>query len=146
MRHPLDGPTLLMIYERETAPASCAWCRTREPNGMLLNNNHYPDMGLRTGTCIAQHLTRNHVTFAVQRLTVGTRDRFNKPAPPLTGEAREWERKHLTERIERATNLWSHTGDTAWLDEARDVIAATAPIDAPDHHEVRVDAEEVALW
>lgn len=54
----------------DTGARSCIWCRSVEPNTWILNNNH-TELGFHAGHCMAQELTRNHVTYHVKRLTEG---------------------------------------------------------------------------
>jgi hypothetical protein len=124
---------------------SCRWCRSVEPNDFLMGNNHYPDMGLRVGHCIGQHLLRNHVSYAVGRLTSGACDRHGN-LRPLPGGARESERKHLAERIERAAVLWGHRDDAGFLDEARAILDAEVSVTVPAAHADVAASEEVSLW
>lgn len=174
-------PTLTPLSVPETTghPASCLWCRTAEPSSFLVSNNH-TSMGIHAGHCMAQHLTRNHVTYHAKRLIEGetrptdTRDGqplryierrtewvFANGEPitdstrefvdwralhPLSSKGRECEREQLARAIDRAAELWSHMPDTEWLDDGRTVLAATAPPPVPDHHQVQIDADDVAMF
>jgi hypothetical protein len=128
-------------------PRSCVACRESERNDLLLDNNHAPGMVAREGICMAQHLTRNHVRYGVDRITKGYRDRFGQlTGRPLTGEQRENEAGHLQRSVTRAAELWSHTADTGWLDDARALLAREhGRAAAPEHHAVPA-TEEGALW
>lgn len=136
-------PYVNRIGIRVDGEASCYWCRTPERNAFLLNNNHYPDMGLRVGHCVAQLLTRNHVTYALERVRVGPRDRFNKPrGVPSMGAERDGLLNELERYLTRAAELWSHHSDAAWMDEARTELDTAGPV--VEHHAVP-DSEQGAL-
>jgi hypothetical protein len=134
----------LLILDRDVNrdlgrhPRSCLWCRDVEPNDFLEGNNHYAPMGWRVGHCVAQGLTRNHVTFAVTRLEKGGRDRHGN-IKPLSTDGRESEVTSLARYIKRAEQLWGHRDDTEWLDEARQILAReTQPRRPLEHHDVAV--------
>jgi hypothetical protein len=83
----LEQPDLFGDWDREqerreiwNQPHTCSRCGTREPNGMLLQNNHGIDpetdlvFGFPRGEhtiygdmCVAQYLTRNHLIWAVRQ-------------------------------------------------------------------------------
>ena len=66
--------------DRWRQPATCPACGTTEPNGYLLSQNHgaqpgqpgicgFPPGGhpIYGAGCLAQHLVRNHITYAVRQ-------------------------------------------------------------------------------
>ncbi|WP_109507331.1 hypothetical protein [Nocardioides speluncae] len=67
-RRPTAAPGPVVVHGDT---ACCRWCH-QEETVFLLTNNHGSEFGIHWGMCMAQSLTRNHVRYYVEQLTLGT--------------------------------------------------------------------------
>ena len=110
-----------------TTPVSCRWCRQTDPNLMLHHNNHGAGMGFHWGHCMAQHLRRNHLAYAIKH------DRADQ----------------IHEYLARFLEVWAHMPADEWADDAAEARYRLAVLDratAPPEHRAVAASTEVALW